>query len=294
MGMPQRSAPEPGSEVRPTLTAVQPDDLAADVQHLTKVYFSRSAEPVLALSDVSIGLRRQQVLALVGPSGCGKSTLLRILAGLDTDYQGDILWQRSGTGRPVSATVFQQDSLFPWLTVERNVHAALQALGVPRSARADRAAHYLELTGLGDFMKAYPHELSGGMRQRACFARALATEPLVLLLDEPFAALDAQTRIIMQQELGVILETVAPTVLYVTHDLEEALTVGDRVALMSARPGRISYLLDIDHGSTPRSDVMAIRARSDFRQQVADLWNRLASEVGRSLRSSRSSAGSDD
>ncbi|MCW2902619.1 MAG: transporter ATP-binding protein, partial [Streptosporangiaceae bacterium] len=219
------------------------------------------------------------------PSGCGKSTLLRILAGLDKDYQGTIGWQKGATGRPVSATVFQQDSLFPWLTVGRNVDAALQALGLPRSVRAERTQHYLELTGLGDFRGSYPHELSGGMRQRACFARALATEPLVLLLDEPFAALDAQTRIIMQQELGAILERVSPTVLYVTHDLEEALTVGDRVALMSARPGRISYVLDIDHGATPRGDVMAIRARSDFRQQVGDLWQRLASEVGQTLRS---------
>jgi NitT/TauT family transport system ATP-binding protein len=280
------------AQVQPPPVAPGPREIAAEVQHLTKVYFKRSAEPVLALSDVSVELRRRQVLALVGPSGCGKSTLLRILAGLDRDFEGAIRWEESGKGRPVSATVFQQDSLFPWLTVERNVDVALKALGLPRAQRAERARHHLELTGLGDFRQAYPHELSGGMRQRACFARALATEPLVLLLDEPFAALDAQTRIIMQQELGAILERVSPTVLYVTHDLEEALTVGDRVALMSARPGRISYLLDIDHGSTSRSDVMAIRARRDFREQVSDLWHRLASEVGQTLRSTGDSAAS--
>jgi NitT/TauT family transport system ATP-binding protein len=279
----QRSELGPAGTVGPG--GASSAESVADVRHLTKVYFSTSSDPVLALSDVSIELRRREVLAVIGPSGCGKSTLLRILAGLDREFEGTIDWKDSSKGRPASATVFQQDSLFPWLTVEGNIHAALRALGLPKSVRNERAEQYLELTGLGDFMRAYPHQLSGGMRQRACFARALATEPLVLLLDEPFAALDAQTRVIMQEELGAILERVAPTVLYVTHDLEEALTLGDRVALMSARPGRISFLLDVDHGSTSRSDIMGIRARKDFRDQVSDLWHRLASEVGQTLRS---------
>lgn len=258
----------------------------ADVRHLTKVYFSRTGTPVLALSDVSLDLRAGEVLALIGPSGCGKSTLLRILAGLDTGYRGEIVWDRGTSGdRPVSATVFQQESLFPWLTVERNLHVALQALGCSKAVRDERTRSYLELAGLGSFLNAYPHELSGGMRQRACVVRALATEPLVLLLDEPFVALDAQTRVIMQQELGALLERVNATVLYVTHDLEEALTLGDRVALMGSRPGRIKFIMDVDRRGATRDDVMGIRSRPEFAEQVRDLWDRLAVEVGGNLRS---------
>jgi len=270
----------------PNATARSEDHRSvADVRHLTKVYFTRAGDPLLALSDISLTLHRGEVLALIGPSGCGKSTFLRILAGLDDDYQGDISWRRgSEQGRPVSATVFQQESLFPWLTVEQNLDVALRALGCAKPVRIERTTSYLELAGLGEFLKAYPHELSGGMRQRACVARALATEPLVLLMDEPFAALDAQTRVVMQQELGALLERVDACVLYVTHDLEEALTMGDRVALMGARPGRIKYTVDTDRQGMTRDDVMGIRSRPEFGEQVRDLWNRLAVEVGGNLR----------
>src|SRR5579875_304366 len=251
-----------------------------EVRDLSRIYITKTGQSVVAIWNLSMTLWRGKVLSLVGPSGCGKSTLLRILAGLDRDYAGTIRWATQ-QGRPATATVFQVDSLFPWLTIEGNIDLPLRVRGLQRGARAQRIDRYLTLVGLDAFRKAYPHELSGGMRQRAAVARALAVEPLVLLMDEPFAALDAQTRLVMQQELLRILGEVGPTVLYVTHDLEEALTLGHQVALMSGRPGRIREVRDLDFGS--REDVMAIRARPQFADLVKELWQGLAAEVGTTL-----------
>lgn len=257
-------------------------EIAAAIRDLTRIYFTKSGNPVIAISQLSLDLRNGEVLSLIGPSGCGKSSLLRILSGLDRDFSGSIEWStRRASGRAVTATVFQTDSLFPWLTIESNVKLPLRVHGIGKKIREERTERYLRLAGLSNFRKAYPHELSGGMRQRAAVARALAMEPLLLLMDEPFAALDAQTRIVMQQEMLRMLAEVGPTVLYVTHDLEEALTMGHRVALMSARPGRIRELRDVDFG--PRTDVMAIRSRPGFGRIAEELWRLLAAEVGQTL-----------
>lgn len=257
-----------------------------DVREVSKVYFGKAGDAVVALQHISLTISPGEVLAVIGPSGCGKSSLLRILAGLDRDYDGDVTWgnampAQGGPRRPASATVFQSDSLFPWLTVEKNAELPLKPLGLDEKTRKERVEKHLTLTGLWDFRGSYPHELSGGMRQRAAMARALAMDPLVLLLDEPLAALDAQTRIIMQQELLGLFSSSKPAVLYVTHDIEEAVTLGDWVLVMSARPGRIRHLEDID--IERHSDVMATRNTSGFRETTEKLWAILAQEVGETL-----------
>ncbi|MBO0891569.1 MAG: ABC transporter ATP-binding protein [Acidothermales bacterium] len=259
-----------------------------DVDGLSKVYFGKSGEPVLALNGISATIQQGEVLAVIGPSGCGKSTLLRVLAGLDRDYEGAVHWHDRGASgkrnrRLASATVFQSESLFPWQTVGGNVELPLKPLGCSAAERRQRSDKYLTMVGLRDFRSAYPHELSGGMKQRAALARALAADPLLLLLDEPFAALDAQSRLIMQQELLTLFAQTSTTVLYVTHDIEEAVTLADRVVVMTARPGRIRHVQRID---IPRdAPVMSVRATAEFRRLTEELWTILAAEVGDTLAS---------
>ncbi|MQA78851.1 MAG: ATP-binding cassette domain-containing protein [Streptosporangiales bacterium] len=266
--------------------APRADPVVCELDDLSRVYFGKSGQPVLALNGISTSVRQGEVLAVIGPSGCGKSTLLRVLAGLDRDYEGAVRWHDRGVAgresrRLASATVFQADSLFPWRTVGGNVELPLKPLGCDAAERRERSDKYLTMTGLHDFRDAYPHELSGGMKQRAALARALAAEPLLLLLDEPFAALDAQSRLIMQQELLTLFAQTSTTVLYVTHDIEEAVTLADRVLVMTARPGRIRHVQDID---IPRdAPVMSIRATAEFRRLTEDLWSILAAEVGETL-----------
>ena len=267
-----------------------PDDLAVQVQGLTKVFLGRNGTAVHALQDVDIEVSRGEVVAVIGPSGCGKTTLLRVLGGLDKGYDGQVQWSLTGGSaderapgdRLTSATVFQSDSTMPWLTVERNVRLGLCRLRLDRRAADGRVDDVLRLVGLRDFPRAYPHELSGGMRQRVAIARALATRPHLLLMDEPLAALDAQTRIVMQQELINIWRETNSTVVYVTHDIEEAVTVADRVVVLSARPGRVRMIRE-----TPPTDagvtVTDLRREHAFGDLVVELWNAIAGEVGISL-----------
>ena len=189
----------------------------------------------------------------------------------------------SGRARParLSATVFQADSTLPWMTVESNVRLGLSGLKLDRATAAERVHRYLDLVGLHDFLAAYPHELSGGMRQRVAIARALAAEPLLLLMDEPFSALDAQTRLVMQQELLRIWRETRSTVVYVTHDISEAITLADRIAVLRARPGRIK---DVRPVPFPRErDVLEMRRLKEFGGMEADLWRMIADEVGEKL-----------
>jgi ABC-type nitrate/sulfonate/bicarbonate transport system ATPase subunit len=223
---------------------------------------------------------------VLGPSGCGKSSLLRILAGLDTDYTGEIAWTLAGGGDAIgqrlrSATVFQADSTFPWMNVESNLLIGLSGLRIDAAEGQRRAAHYLGLVGLSGFRTAFPHELSGGMRQRVAIARALATEPLLLLMDEPLAALDAQTRLVMQHELLRIWRETRSTVIYITHDIAEALTLADRVVVMTARPGRIKAVKTLPFGRD--RDVMGVRGRPEFAALEREIWRLVADEVGLSL-----------
>jgi ABC-type nitrate/sulfonate/bicarbonate transport system ATPase subunit len=259
---------------------------AIDIKDLRKSYLTRQGEVLQAVAGIALQVRRGEVLAVIGPSGCGKSSLLRILAGLDTDYSGSVAWDLSSDFAPKrsrlrSATVFQTDSTFPWMNVHDNVTIGMSGLSVSRGERNTRAETYLSLVGLSAFSAAYPHELSGGMRQRVAIARALASEPILLLMDEPLAALDSQTRLVMQQELLRIWSQAGSTVTYITHDIGEALSLADRVAVMTARPGRIKRILNVPFDRD--RNVIELRRRPEFGALEADLWGLVANEVGDSL-----------
>ncbi|MDB5405660.1 MAG: transporter ATP-binding protein [Rhodospirillales bacterium] len=259
---------------------------ALNISNLGRSFLTRKGAVLEALSEISLRVRRSEVVAVLGPSGCGKSSLLRILAGLDEDYTGEIDWNleqidSSAAQRLRSATVFQSDSTFPWMNVEKNLLIGLSGLRVEAQEASRRAARYLGLVGLSGFRGAFPHELSGGMRQRVAIARALATEPLLLLMDEPLAALDAQTRLVMQQELLGIWSETRSTVIYITHDIGEALALADRIVVMTARPGRIKAIQTVPFGRD--RDVVELRREPEFGSLEADLWKLVADEVGQSL-----------
>jgi ABC-type nitrate/sulfonate/bicarbonate transport system ATPase subunit len=255
------------------------------LDNIRKTYLSRKGVAVEAIAGVSLSVRQNEVVAIVGPSGCGKSTLLRLLGGLDGDYDGKIEWslplQGAAGSRLRSATVFQSDSTFPWMTVEGNLVAGMSGLRLTKAEIADRISRYLALVGLTQFRTAFPHELSGGMRQRVAIARALATEPLFLLMDEPLAALDAQTRLVMQQELLRIWQKTNLTVIYITHDIAEALSLAHRVVVMSARPGRIKTIVSTPFGDA--SELRELRRRPEFGALEMEIWQSVAEEVGQSL-----------
>jgi ABC-type nitrate/sulfonate/bicarbonate transport system ATPase subunit len=260
-------------------------DVALSIQDLRKYFVTSRGGVVEAISGVSFDVRRGEVVAVLGPSGCGKSSLLRILAGLDTASSGSIGWNLDASAeqgeRLRSATVFQSDSTFPWMTVKQNIEVGLSGLTLSRSAIAERCDRYLSLVGLSQFANAYPHELSGGMRQRVSIARALSTEPLLLLMDEPLSALDAQTRVVMQQELIGIWRQTSSTVFYITHDIGEAVGLADRIIVMTARPGRIKNVYDVPFGQN--RNILDIRRQKEFGEMEVDLWKQIAEEVGQSL-----------
>ncbi len=244
---------------------------AIAVDHLTKRY----ATGTLALDDLTFEIADGEFVAIVGPSGCGKTTLLRILAGLDRATEGRVAIT-GATARPdalTSATVFQDSALFPWMRVAQNVAVAFDALNVPRADVDARVAAVLALVGLSDYGRAWPHELSGGMQQRAAVARAFVTDPPLLFMDEPFGALDEQTRVTLANELMRIWERSPKTVFFVTHGIEEAVTLADRVIVMSARPGAIKEILPI---AFPRPrDAFALRGDPAFAAQVMRIWELL-------------------
>jgi sulfonate transport system ATP-binding protein len=215
------------------------------VSHLHKRFRGEQGE-VVALSDINLSIRAGEFVSIVGSSGCGKSTLLRIIAGLERDFEGEALLDSESIGGPGPdrGVVFQEHRLFPWLSVQDNV-----AFGVAPDAPAGlrrSVQEHIALVGLSGFEKAYPHQLSGGMAQRASIARALVNRPKVLLLDEPFGALDALTKIQMQQEILRIWEAEQTTMVMVTHDIDEAVFLGDRVVVMSSRPGTIKKIIPVD------------------------------------------------
>jgi NitT/TauT family transport system ATP-binding protein len=250
---------------------------AIDIVKLHKEYVS-GQNSVVALDDVDLKIAPGEFVCIVGPSGCGKSTLLRILAGLDHQTGGSIHVEASGW--PVqNAMVFQESGLFPWMSVEKNVRFGLMTRGVPESEAAPRVEAALKLVGLTKFRKHYPHQLSGGMRQRSAIARAFVTDPAMLLMDEPFAALDAQNRVILQTELVRMWEQTGKTVVYITHSIEEALLLGDRTVIMTAQPGRIKRIIDVPFPH-PR-DLIALSASPEFGKLKLDIWRVLEDEVQR-------------
>ena len=223
------------------------DDVMLRVEGLNKVFDSGNRR-VEALSDVSLEIRKSEFVMIVGPSGCGKTTLINIIGGLESATSGSVLLdgrQVSGPGAD-RGMVFQGYSLFPWLTVQKNVEFGLKMKKLPAAKRRDIAARYIELVGLKGFENALPKQLSGGMKQRVAIARTLANEPEILLMDEPFGALDAQTRVVMQELLADISRRTNTTILFITHDIDEAVLLGDRVYVMSRRPGRIREILTVD------------------------------------------------
>ncbi|MFD1914398.1 ABC transporter ATP-binding protein [Halodurantibacterium flavum] len=240
--------------------------------------FVRGRQRVQALGDVNLSVRGSEVVVILGPSGCGKTTLLRLVAGLTPPDTGRILigGQPPRPGRD-SAMVFQSFRLLPWKTTRQNVAFALSHL--PRAERAARADHYLSLVGLARFAASWPSELSGGMRQRLALARALAAEAPMLLMDEPFASLDAQTRELMQQELLRLLTLRPATVLFVTHSVDEALFLADRVVLLSPRPGRVVETVDLPFGRSRRDAGADPRDDPDFPLIRRHLWERLRAMV---------------
>ena len=234
---------------------------------------------MLALDSIDLQVRAGEFLCIVGPSGCGKSTLLYLIAGLHEPTSGAVLMdgkrvERTGTDRIM---IFQEHGLFPWLTVAENVEFGMKMKGLPKKLRRDRVREYLNLVHLGKFQESYIHQLSGGMRQRVAIARALATEPDVLLMDEPFAALDAQTRDLLHDELERIWAETGRTIVFVTHNVREAVRLGDRVAVLTFRPGRLKreYQIDLPRPRHLEDTAVAGTAR--------DILNDLREEINKSL-----------
>jgi len=247
-------------------------------KNITLTFKSKNRDPVTALSDFSLEVGKGEFVSIVGPSGCGKSSFLNILLGLIKPDSGEIQLNGTRITGPGQerAMVFQEFGLLPWRTVTANVELGLELKGIPAAQRAERATELIKLVGLKDFASHYPHELSGGMKQRVGLARALATEPEVLLMDEPFAALDAQTRDLMQMELLQIWEHTKKTVLFVTHSIEEAAYLSDRVIVMTARPGRTKDILKID---LPRPRDYEMRLTPEFNAIKLRIWEVLKEEL---------------
>ena len=265
---------------------------AEEVDHVAKMKVASldkrfdnpvTGQSIEVLRDISLAVRKREFLTIVGPSGCGKTTLLRIIAGLIPPTDGEVLHD----GKPVTGPsptvgfVFQSDNLMPWRTVWDNVGFGPELRGESKNAYGPRIEYLLDLVGLSGFAKYYPHQLSGGMRQRVNLARALAIEPDVLLMDEPFAALDAQTREIMQDELLRIWRETGNTVIFITHQIDEAIFLADRVLILAARPGRVQELLDVD---IPRPRPLEVKRTSRFAELADHLWCGIERQVRASIK----------
>jgi NitT/TauT family transport system ATP-binding protein len=258
------------------------------IRNLNKTFQRRGAgDAVVALDGFSLDIAAGEFLALVGPSGCGKSTLLDLVAGLTEPTAGELTLG----GRPIAGpgldrgVVFQQYALFPWRTARANVEFGLEVKGVPRRRRVQRAREVLALVGLSAFADRYPHELSGGMRQRVAIARSLAYEPEVLLMDEPYAALDAQTREALQEDLLAIWRRTGTTILFITHAIDEAVYLGQRVAVMTSRPGRIKEIVRVD---LPGSGGGDLRSTPEFVRYRHRIWQLLHDEVRKAFQTQES------
>ena len=270
------SRPETQAQSRDTRT------LKIDIRKATKTYTSGNKH-FSAIDGIDLQVRDGEFLALVGPSGCGKSTLLNLMAGFEKPDSGEVLFE----GRPVTGAgperlvLFQEHGLFPWLNVRQNVEFGLRVRGLPRKERRERAEHYLKMVHLQKFRNSYPFQLSGGMKQRTAIARALAVEPTMLLMDEPFSALDPRTRDILHLELQQLWMQTGKTIVFVTHSVEEATRLADRIVVMASQPGRIRKTLNVPLPH-PRNflDPALIELRSAILKELEDELDKLVKKEG--------------
>jgi NitT/TauT family transport system ATP-binding protein len=274
-----RVMPQPQSDSGPALLVV--DDIL--------MRFGSAEDGVTALDNVSFTVAPGEFLAVIGPSGCGKSTLFNIIGGLLGGYDGSVAVAGEKIYGPHASIgmVFQEESTFPWRNVVDNVAFPLEIAGMPKRERIERARHFVSMVGLDGFEKRYPAELSGGMRQRVSMARTLASEPKILLMDEPFAALDEQTRLLLGDKVLQIQQHLNQTMLLITHNITEAVQLADRILVMTYRPGRVKRMVDI---KLPRPRTSEIVSSEAFGRYVAQIWSDLREEASRGLNDDESRA----
>jgi NitT/TauT family transport system ATP-binding protein len=251
----------------PQRAAIRIRDLSKDFGGLT------------AIDGVSVDIAQGEFFMIVGPSGCGKTTLLRILAGLESVTAGMIEIETPTSSRPVNSMIFQGDSIFPWMTVWNNAAYGLKMRRVPAATIKEIVGHYLARTGLTRFADYYPYQLSGGMRQRVAIARAFANDPEILLMDEPFSALDAQNKLLLQEELLRIWEEHKKTVVFITHSVDEAVFLGDRILVMTAQPGKVKTFVQVPL-ARPRN-IIALQKTPEYGELITQIWSSLREEVDR-------------
>jgi NitT/TauT family transport system ATP-binding protein len=247
------------------------------------VRFETAEGPVIAVDDVTLNVRDGEFLSIIGPSGCGKSTLFNVIGGLLGGYQGEVTVAGETINGPHKniGMVFQEESTFPWRTVLDNVAFPLELIGMNKAERAEKARHFISMVGLDGFENRYPGELSGGMRQRVSLARTLASEPKILLMDEPFASLDEQTRLLLGDKVLQIQQELKQTTLLITHNITEAVQMSDRIMVMTYRPGKVKRIVDID---LPRPRTSEIVGSSAFGKYVAEIWKDLREEASRGMK----------
>lgn len=252
-------------------------DIKLKVSNLQKIFpaANKKEKDLIALKDINLEVKESEFVVMVGPSGCGKSTLINIIGGLEEATEGEVLIE----GKPVTAPgadrgmVFQGYSLFPWLTVQKNVEFGLKMKKVPKAQREKTAREYIQLVGLSGFENALPKQLSGGMKQRVAIARTLANSPEILLMDEPFGALDAQTRMVMQELLARVSRETKNTILFITHDIDEAILLADRIYVMSRRPGTVREVLEVNMNEERSHEMLVTPEFLQMKRKIMDmLW----------------------
>jgi NitT/TauT family transport system ATP-binding protein len=266
--------------------AATPNDAILVVDDIS-VRFETPEGPVIAVDNVSLNVREGEFLSVIGPSGCGKSTLFNVIGGLLTHHTGVVSVAGEIIDGPHKSIgmVFQEESTFPWRTVADNVAFPLELVGMPHAKRMERARTFINMVGLDGFEKRYPGELSGGMRQRVSLARTLASEPKILLMDEPFAALDEQTRLLLGDKVLQIQQQLKQTTLLITHNITEAVQMSDRILVMTYRPGKVKRIVDID---LPRPRTSEIVTSEAFGRYVAQIWADLREEASRGMKDEES------
>lgn len=254
-----------------------------EFNNVSKTFHTEKGEPVQALAPASLEIEQGEFISVIGPSGCGKSTLFNIIGGIISSDTGRVVVDGktvTGTHKDIGM-VFQEESTFPWRTVLNNVAFPLEAAGMARAEREEKARHFIRLVGLSGFEQHYPYQLSGGMRQRTSIARTLASEPRILLMDEPFGALDEQTRLLLGDKLLQICEELNQTTMLITHNITEAVQLSDKVVVMSYRPGTIKQVIDID---LPRPRGSERISTDEFGHYVGRIWEDLREEAARGMK----------